>query len=180
MDPGGADPDRGRGVQVDPPALRAGVTAAIEAPAGYRSKRHRHTVIVLVGNVHRGVLDAITYARSLAPDRLLALSVVHNDEQQEALQDQWEEFDIPVELRTVYSPYRELSGPVLGFIDDLDKEWPDDIVTVVIPEFVLSHWWEQLLHNQSALVLRSRLRMRPNTVVTAVPIHVYQPEEERY
>ena len=156
------------------------VTAAIQAPEGYRSKRHRHTVIVLVGNVHRGVLDAITYARSLAPDRLLALSVVHNDEQQEALQDQWDQFDIPVELRTVYSPYRELSGPVLGFIDDLDREWPDDIVTVVIPEFVLSHWWEQLLHNQSALVLRSRLRMRPNTVVTAVPIHVYQPEEERY
>ena len=156
------------------------VTAAIRAPEGYRSKRHRHTVIVLVGNVHRGVLDAITYARSLAPDRLLALSVVHTDEQQEALQDQWEQFDIPVELRTVYSPYRELSGPVLGFIDDLDREWPDDIVTVVIPEFVLSHWWEQLLHNQSALVLRSRLRMRPNTVVTAVPIHVYQPEEERY
>ncbi len=53
-------------------------------------------------------------------------------------------------------------------------------MTVVIPEFVLSHWWEQLLHNQSALVLRSRLRMRPNTIVTAVPIHVYQPEEERY
>jgi hypothetical protein len=156
------------------------VTDAIQPPEGYRSKRHRHTVIVLVGNIHRGVLDAITYARSLAPDRLLALSVVHTDEQQESLQEQWDKFDIPVELRTVYSPYRELSGPVMSFIDELDKEWPDDIVTVVIPEFVLSHWWEQLLHNQSALVLRSRLRMRPNTIVTAVPIHVYQPEEERY
>jgi amino acid transporter len=156
------------------------VSSAIRIPDGYRSVRHRHTVIVLVGQVHRGVLDAITYARSLAPDRLIALSVVHNEEQQEALQGQWDEFDIPVELRTVYSPYRELSGPVIGFIDELDKEWPDDIVTVVVPEFVLSHWWEQLLHNQSALVLRSRLRLRPNTVVTAVPIHVYSPEEERY
>jgi hypothetical protein len=133
-----------------------------------------------VGNVHRGVLDAIGYARSLAPDRLIGLSVVHNDEQQESLQEQWEKFDIPVELRRVYSPYRELSGPVISFIDELDKEWPDDIVTVVVPEFVLSHWWEQLLHNQSALVLRARLRMRPNTVVTAVPIHVYQPGDERY
>ena len=156
------------------------VADAIDVPEGYRSKRHRHTVIVLVGQVHRGVLDAITYARSLAPDRLMALSVVHDETQQNALQDQWEEFHIPVELRTVYSPYRELSGPVIGFIDELDKEWPDDIVTVVVPEFVLSHWWEQLLHNQSALVLRARLRMRPNTVVTAVPIHVYEPEEERY
>jgi amino acid transporter len=156
------------------------VSAAIEVPNDYRSVRHRHTVIVLVGNVHRGVLDAITYARSLAPDRLLALSVVHDDEHADALQDQWDKFDIPVELRRVYSPYRELSGPVISFIDELDREWPDDIVTVVVPEFVLSHWWEQLLHNQSALVLRARLRMRPNTVVTAVPIHVYQPDEERY
>jgi amino acid transporter len=156
------------------------VSSAIDVPEGYRSVRHRHTVIVLVGRVHRGVLDAITYARSLAPDRLLALSVVHNEEQQGELQDQWDEFELPVELRTVYSPYRELSGPVVGFIDELDKEWPDDIVTVVVPEFVLSHWWEQLLHNQSALVLRARLRMRPNTVVTAVPIHVYEPEKERY
>jgi amino acid transporter len=156
------------------------VSTAIEVPEGYRSVRHRHTVIVLVGNVHRGVLDAITYARSLAPDRLLAVSVVHDEDQANALQDQWDKYQIPVELRTVYSPYRELSGPVMGFIDELDKEWPDDIVTVVVPEFVLSHWWEQLLHNQSALVLRARLRMRPNTVVTAVPIHVYEPEEERY
>lgn len=156
------------------------VADAIKVPDDYRSRRHRHTVIVLVGNVHRGVLDAITYARSLAPDRLLAVSVVQNDEQDAALHAQWEQFNVPVELRTVYSPYRELSGPVMSFIDELDKEWPDDIVTVVVPEFVLSHWWEQLLHNQSALVLRARLRLRPNTVVTAVPIHVYAPEKERY
>jgi amino acid transporter len=156
------------------------VAAALSIPEGYRSKRHRHTVIVLVGQVHRGVLDAITYARSLAPDRLLAVSVVYDDEQQARLQQQWEEYEIPVELRTIYSPYRELSGPVMEFIDELDREWPDDVVTVVVPEFVLSHWWEQLLHNQSALVLRSRLRMRPNTVVTAVPIHIYRASEERY
>jgi amino acid transporter len=157
-----------------------GVAAAIKIPAGYHAVRHRHTVIILVGNLHRGVMDAITYARSLGPDRLIALSVVHAEEQQAALEQQWENYDIPVELRTVYSPYRELSSPVMNFIDELDKEWPDDIVTVIVPEFVLSHWWEQLLHNQSALVLRARLRMRPNTVVVAVPIHVYQPEEERY
>ncbi|WP_208028764.1 APC family permease [Rhabdothermincola sediminis] len=156
------------------------VATAISVPEGYRSKRHRHTVIVLVGQVHRGVLDAITYARSLAPDRLMAVTVVHDEEQQQRLQKQWEEYDIPVELRTIYSPYRELAGPVMAFIDELDREWPDDIITVVVPEFVLSHWWEQLLHNQSALVLRTRLRMRPNTVVTAVPIHLYERAEERY
>jgi hypothetical protein len=156
------------------------VAAAIKVPDDYRSRRHRHTVIVLVGQVHRGVLDAITYARSLAPDRLMAVTVVHDDEQQERITQQWEEFGIPVELRAIYSPYRELAQPVMEFINQLDEEWPDDIVTVVVPEFVLSHWWEQLLHNQSALVLRSRLRMRPNTVVTAVPIHIYDQAVERY
>ncbi len=148
------------------------VAAAMEVPEGYRSLRHRHTVIVLVGRVNRGVLDAITYARSLAPDRLIALTVVHDDDQQRAINQQWDDYNLPVELRTVYSPYRELSEPVIEFIDELDREWPDDIVTVIVPEFILSHWWEQLLHNQSALVLRSRLRLRPNTIVTAVPVHL--------
>jgi amino acid transporter len=156
------------------------VRNALLVPDDYRSRRHRHTVIVLVGQVHRGVLDAITYARSLAPDRIMGVSIVHDDEQADALQAQWAHFEIPVELRTIYSPYRELAGPVMAFINELDQEWPDDIVTVVVPEFVLKNWWEQLLHNQSALVLRTRLRMRPNTVVTAVPIHLYEPEEEHY
>ncbi|OWY63132.1 hypothetical protein B7486_54735, partial [cyanobacterium TDX16] len=59
------------------------------------------------------------------------------------------------------------------FIDELDDEFPDDIVTVILPEFVFEHWWEELLHNQSALFLKARLRMRPHTVVTNVPIHLY-------
>lgn len=158
----------------------AHVSRSIAVPDDYRSRRHRHTVIVLVGQVHRGVLDALTYARSLAPDRLLAVTVVHDEEQQAAIQQQWDHYEVPIELRTVYSPYRELSGPVMSLIDELDREWPDDIITVVVPEFVLAHWWEQLLHNQSALVLRARLRLRPNTVVTTVPIHIYGHEEERY
>jgi amino acid transporter len=158
----------------------AHVSRSIAIPDDYRSRRHRHTVIVLVGQVHRGVLDALTYARSLAPDRLLAVTVVHDEEQQAAIQQQWDRYEVPIELRTVYSPYRELSGPVMNLIDELDREWPDDIITVVVPEFVLAHWWEQLLHNQSALVLRARLRLRPNTVVTTVPIHIYGHEEERY
>jgi len=156
------------------------VEQALEVPVDYRSRRHRHTVIVLVGRVHRGVLDALTYARSLGPDRLIALTIVHDEHQQDAITAEWERHDIPVELRTVYSPYRELATPVMQFIDDLDREWPDDIVTVVVPEFLLSHWWEQLLHNQSALVLRTRLRLRPNTVVVAVPVHLDAGEEAIY
>ncbi len=71
------------------------VEQALEVPADYRSRRQRHTVIVLVGRVHRGVLDAITYARSLAPDRLIALTVVHDEVQQEKIRSEWEQHDDP-------------------------------------------------------------------------------------
>jgi amino acid transporter len=148
------------------------VRRALAIPDDYRLRRRTHTVVVLVGNVHRGVLDAIAYGRTLAPDRLIAVSVVRDEDEQRRITDQFREHDLPVELRTVYSPYRELTAPVLTVIDELEQDWPDDIVTVIVPEFVLHHWWEQLLHNQSALLLRTRLRLRPNTVVTAVPTHL--------
>lgn len=148
------------------------VRRALEVPEDYHLRRRTHTVVVLVGNVHRGVLDAIAYGRTLAPDRLVAVSVVKDEDEQRRITEQFEQHQLPVELRTIYSPYRELTAPVLSFIDELDEDWPDDIITVIVPEFVLTHWWEQLLHNQSALMLRTRLRLRPNTVVTAVPTHL--------
>ena len=156
------------------------VEKSLEVPEGYKSRRHRHTVIVLVGRVHRGVLDALTYSMSLAPDRLVAVTVVHDEHEEEEIRRQWVTHGITVELRTLYSAYRELAKPVMDLIDELDEEWPDDVVTVVVPEFLLSHWWEQLLHNQSALMLRLRLRVRPNTVVVAVPVHLDAGEEVRY
>ncbi|CAN5809079.1 APC family permease [soil metagenome] len=135
-------------------------------------RRRTNTVIVLVGRVTRGSLTAIAYARSLNPDRLVAVTVVSNPEEQERIGVQWEDHAIPVELVTLYSPYRELSRPIMRYIDDLDDQYEDDFVTVVVPEFTLEHWWQQLLHNQSALILRTRLRGRPNTVVTSVPFNV--------
>jgi hypothetical protein len=70
------------------------------------------------------------------------------------------------------SPYRELSGPVLAELDDLDAQFDNDIITVILPEFVLTKWWEQLLHNQSAFMLKARLLFRRNTVVVSVPYHI--------
>ncbi len=154
------------------------VDHALAAPAGYKARRRTHTVVVLVGRVHKGVLESLAYARSLNPDRLVAVSVVSNAEEQEAITASWEDHNIPVELRTVYSPYRELGRPILRFVDELDSEVSDDFLTVVLPEFVLDHWWEQVLHNQSALLLRARLRARPNTVVTSVPFHLHGTEVE--
>ena len=147
------------------------------AAPGEKVRRRTNTVIVLVGKVTKGSLTAIAYARSLNPDRLVAVSVVSSPEEQERISQQWEDHQIPVELQTLYSPYRELSRPILRYVDDLDDKHGDDFVTVIVPEFALEHWWQQLLHNQSALVLRTRLRSRPNTVVTSVPFHVDEDEE---
>ncbi|MBV9952285.1 MAG: APC family permease [Acidimicrobiia bacterium] len=148
------------------------VDRILAAPDEYKVRRRTHTVVVLVGRVHKGVLEALGYARSLRPDRLIAVSVVSNAEEQERIVGEWEKREIPVELRTVYSPYRELQRSVMRFVDELDDEHPDDFLTIVLPEFILDHWWEKALHNQSAFILRARLRARPNTVVTSLPFHI--------
>ncbi len=147
------------------------VKQALVVPEGYKAKRRTHFVVVLVGKVNRGVLDAIGYARSLNPERILALSVVQDPEEERMLHEQWHQYDIPIELHTVSSPYRELTRPVLSFLDEIDDESDDDIITVVIPESV-TKVTAQWLHNQSALALKARLLYRPDTVVVSVPVHV--------
>ena len=134
--------------------------------------RRTNTVVVLVGRVTKGSLTALAYARSLNPDKLVSVTVVSNPEEQERINTQWEEHGIQVDLVSLYSPYRELTRPIIRYIDDLDAQSVDDFVTVVVPEFNLDRWWHHFLHNQSALVLRTRLRGRPNTIVTSVPFHV--------
>jgi amino acid transporter len=147
------------------------VRAAVRTDEPFVSARKTHLVVVLVGSVNRGVMEAVQYARSLAPERLIAVSVVTTPEEQRAIADEWDAHEMPVPLHTVASPYRELTRPVLEYLDELDAESPDDVITVVIPEFV-TDWKQQWLHNQSALALKVRLLYRPNTVVTSVPVHV--------
>jgi hypothetical protein len=147
----------------------AHVRTAVTADAGYTPLRRTHLVVVLVGSVHKGVIEAVRYAKSLAPERLIAVSVVQDPEEQDRLTSAWAEFGMPIELHTIASPYRELTQPVLQYLDELDAESPDDIITVVIPEFV-TQWKTQWLHNQSAFALKARLLYRPNTVVTSVPV----------
>lgn len=148
------------------------IRAALKSEPGDVVPRHSHTVVILVGTVNLAVLKAVAYARSMSPDRLVAISVVNSAEEETAIVDAWEAFNLPVELRTLFSPFRDLTGPVLQMIDEIDAERPDDVVTVVIPEFVVEHWWDQALHNQSALLIRSKLRQRPNTAILSVPIQV--------
>ena len=102
------------------------------------------------------MLEAIQYARSLAPERLIAVSVVTDHDEQERLVQDWADHEIPVPLHTIASPYREITRPVLEYLDELDAESPDDVITVIIPEFV-TDWKQQWLHNQTALALKARL-----------------------
>jgi hypothetical protein len=148
------------------------VAQSLAVPDGWRPPRLNHTVVVLVGGVHRGVLEALAYARSLAPNHLVAVTVVSDEEEQARIEEQWANQRLDMPLDIVYSPYRELSRPILRFLDDIDARWDNDIVTVLIPEFVVRRWWEQLLHNQTALFLKGKLLFREGVVVTSVPYHV--------
>jgi len=148
------------------------VRAAVKVEPGVKVPRRTHTVVVLVGAINKGVLDAVQYARELAPERLVAVSVVTDNDEQDALAQAWADFDVPIPLHTISSPYRDLTRPVLDYLDELDRESPDDdVITVMIPEFV-TQWKTQWLHNQSAFALKARLLYRPNTVVTSVPVLV--------
>jgi amino acid transporter len=148
------------------------VRSSLAVPDDWRPPRLNHTVVVLVGGVHRGVLEAMAYARSLAPNHLVAVTVVSDEEEQERIHQAWEDHGIETPLDIIYSPYRELSRPILKFIDEIDARWDNDIVTVLIPEFVVRRWWEHILHNQTALFLKGRLLFREGVVVTSVPYHV--------
>ena len=148
------------------------VAQRLAVPPGWRPPRMNHTVVVLVGGVHRGVLEALAYARSLAPNHLVAITVVSDEEEQERIEQAWSDHQIPDSLDIIYSPYRELSRPILRFLDEIDTRWQNDVVTVLIPEVVVSRWWEQLLHNQTALFLKGRLLFRKGVVVTSVPYHL--------
>ena len=148
------------------------VAEGLRVTPEYKPRRMNHTMVVLVSGIHRGVLEALAYARSVSPNHLVAVSVVSDEEEQEKLEQAWQEYGIDVPLEIVYSPYRELTRPILRYIDELDARWENDIITVIIPEFVVTHWWGNLLHGQSALLLKGRLLFRKGTVVTSLPYHL--------
>jgi amino acid transporter len=142
-------------------------------PAEVASMPSVHVFVVLVGRVNRGVVDAINYARSLRPDHIVALHIAEDDEEHERIHAQWAAFGFPVPLEIIDSPYRALVEPVERHLDELEQRWHADLVTVVIPEFVLGvRSIANVLHGQSPLALKLALLDRPRTVVTSVPFHV--------
>ncbi len=134
---------------------------------------HQHTFVVLVGRVHRGVAQAIQYARSLRPDHIVALHIADEAVDHADVERDWKRFGFEIPLDIVDSPYRELAAPVSRYLDRLDARWSSDQLTVVIPEFVVGvKSITNILHGQNALALKLSLLGRPNTAVVSVPFHV--------
>jgi len=129
----------------------------------------RNHAIVLVSKLHMPTFRALSYARATRPDVLEAITVNVDDGETRQLVHKWQDSDITVPLKVVASPYREVTRPVLDYVTRVSKEAPRTVVTVFIPEYVVGHWWEQALHNQSALRLKTRLLYMPNVMVTSVP-----------
>jgi len=125
--------------------------------------------VVLVSKVHKPTLRALAFARATRPDALTALTVNVDDAETRSLQADWERYDLPVPLTVLESPYREITRPVVDYVKDIRRESPREIVVVFVPQYVVGHWWENVLHNQSALRLRARLQFQPGVMITTVP-----------
>ncbi len=129
----------------------------------------RTHAIVLVSKIHKPTLRAVNYARAMRPTQLDAITVSVDPAETKALQAEWDRRGIPVPLTVLDSPFREVTEPVIDYVRSIRRASPRDLVTVLIPEYVVGHWWEHLLHNQSALRLKGRLLFTPGVMVTSVP-----------
>ncbi|MCI0685763.1 MAG: APC family permease [Sporichthyaceae bacterium] len=132
----------------------------------------RNHGIVLVSKIHKPTLRALTYARASRPTSLEAITVNVDPGETRALQAEWDRLDIPVPLKVLDSPFREVTRPIVDYVKSIRRSSPRDVITVYIPEYVVGRWWEQLLHNQSALRLKGRLLFTPGVMVTNVPFQL--------
>jgi len=145
------------------------VSVELQPEPGGVSLPSRNHAVVLVSKLHSPTLRALAYAKATRPSDLIALTVAVNEEEDGQLRDEWDARGLDVPLTIIASPYREVIRPVLEYVHHIRRQSPRDVVTVFIPEYVVGHWWEQLLHNQSALRLKGRLLYQPGVMVTSVP-----------
>ena len=125
--------------------------------------------LVLVSAIHKSTLRALSYARATRPTVLEAITVQIDVEDSRRLLREWENRDIPVTLKILDAPTRDVTRPVIDYVDTLRSDNPNDLVIVYVPEYVIGHWWEWLLHNQSVRRIKARLRMTPGVMITSVP-----------
>ncbi|WLP91067.1 MULTISPECIES: APC family permease [Gordonia] len=135
--------------------------------------------VVLVSGLHLATKRAVLYARATRPDTLEAITVNVDDRDTRKLVSEWEKSDISIPLKVIASPYREITRPVIEYVRRVRRESPRDVITVFIPEYVVGHWWETILHNQSALRLKTRLLFEPGVMVTSVPWQLTSSEHRK-
>jgi hypothetical protein len=140
---------------------------------------HKNRVIVLISGIHHGVVHALSYAKAIAErSEVEALTVDFPDDlgqesaALEKLRSDWPSYCEGVPLRVIRSPYRKIVEPILDEVDRMRRAEPEYILTVIIPEFVTSNWWENLLHNQTAFRIKGSLLLKPKVIVVSVPYHL--------
>jgi amino acid transporter len=142
---------------------------AIDGASSRVTLPSRVHAIVLVAHVNRTSVRAVTYARAANPNVLEAITVDVDPTSTRALMDDWDRYDIPVPLRVLDSPYREITRPVLEYVRGIQRSSPRDVVAVFVPEYVVRHWWEKLLHNTSTAKLVEQLSTMRGVMITSVP-----------
>jgi amino acid transporter len=139
---------------------------------GYEPQpRARNIVLVPISGIQRAVVEALRYAETLSED-VRAVYVDVDPAATEQLRNEWADWGGRVQLVVLASPFRSVMEPLLKYIEQVENDRPQDYVTVILPEFVPARWWQHLLHNQRALLIKGALLFRPNTVVTSVPFHL--------
>nr|WP_202892340.1 APC family permease [Kribbella shirazensis] len=167
-----------KGIRRHYETVRKQMAAEGDEPLMLPSRVHS---IVLVSKLHKPTLRALAFAKAARPYQLEAVTVDVDRDESDALQADWEARGIPIPLKRLASPYREITRPILQYVRDIRRQSPRDVVMVYIPEYVVGHWWEHFLHNQSALRLKGRLLFTPGVMVTSVPYQLLssQGAEER-
>ncbi len=151
----------------------------LESLGRLATSRPKTTVVLFVSKVNSLTARSLALGRGLSPDDFHAVTIASDPEAVAALQHTWEEMGIDIPLAVVDSPYREFTRPAVEYVRSLDPG-PGHTVTVIVPEFVVVHWWENFLHNQNAFRLRTALRSLPWVVVISVPLHIASPETGDY
>jgi hypothetical protein len=132
----------------------------------------QNTVLVLVGDLHRGVVRALQYAETLSVNAK-AVFVELDPDRTHRLEQKWAKWGMGLPLIVLTSPYRSLLGPLLNYVDHILEQGGDNqIVTIVLPEFIPARWWQHLLHNQTALLIKGAMLFRKKVIVTDVPYHL--------
>jgi hypothetical protein len=145
------------------------VAEELAPPPGGMTLPSRVRVVVPVSRLHTPALRALAFAQASRPHSIVGVTVRSDPAETDALMDAWAARQVPVPLVVLDSPYREITRPLVRYIKELHREGPRDVVSVFLPEYVVGHWWEHLLHNQSALRLKARLLFLPGVMVTSVP-----------